>query len=140
MTGYRSKFLRHECARSGCYIDKLPCWDDLITMFPRSIRPMDVDGMVEINGHFLFLEEKQAGKGLESGQGAALRMLSRIPGVTVTVFRPGANTDLEVLVLDGGVPSGFTGVSRTQFFSWCRVWAQEADANPIARPVIRSTA
>ncbi len=127
MTGYRSKFLRHSCQRSGSYIDRLPCWDDLITVFPRNIRPMDVDGMVEIGGQFLFLEEKQAGKGVEAGQGAALRMLSRLPGVTVAIFRPGAASDYEVLLYEDGHGSGFVPATRDQFHSWLRAWALSAD-------------
>lgn len=128
MTGYRSSFLRHKCATGGCYIDRLPCWDDLITVFPRGIRPMDVDGMVEINGHFLFLEEKQAGKGVEVGQGAALRMLARLPQVTVVIFRPGVASDFEVLVYDGTAPTGFVPSTSDEFHGWIRRWAQEADA------------
>lgn len=119
--------MRHRCSRDGCYLSQLPSWDAYIECLPRKIRPTDVDGMVEINGRFLFMEEKQAGKGPEVGQRTALRRLADLPGVTVIFFRPGANSDLEVLIYDGTEPLGFRPCSRNQFRAWLTKWARDAD-------------
>lgn len=126
VTGYRSSFFRHKCATAGCYIDQLPCWDELIQAFPRKIRPTDVDGFVEINGRFLFLEEKQAGKGPDEGQRTALKRLATLPGVTVVFFRP-LSDGLETLIFDGDEPRGWMPCSHNQFYAWLRRWAQRAD-------------
>lgn len=133
MTGYRSRFFRHSCATSGCYVDSLPCWDDMIQCFPRKIRPTDVDGFVEINGEFLFLEEKSAGVAPDNGQRIALRRLAGLPGVTVVFFRPNEPvSDLETLVFDGSEPCGWQPCSTTQFHAWLRRWALAADSKEAA--------
>jgi len=130
MTGYRSKFFRHKCPESGCYIEGLPCWDQLIESFPRKIRPTDVDGFVEINGSFLFLEEKSKGVafGNHGGQFSALKLLSRLPGVTVAYFREGEVTDFEVLILDGTNQQSIRPCSKNQFFAWLHNWTVRADS------------
>jgi hypothetical protein len=128
MTGYSSSFFRHKCADRGCYYAQLPCWDDIIDCFPRRIRPTDVDGLVEINGHFLFLEEKRAGVSPDEGQRRALLGLSRTPGFTVVFFRPGARSELEVLILGDGDPQGWQPMTRVAFLDWIRGWAEAADA------------
>lgn len=131
MSGYRSKFFRHDCESQGCYCDQLPCWDDLIEAFPRRIRPTDVDGMVEINGHVLFLEEKRAGKGLEEGQRRALAALSSRPDITTVFFRP-LGGDLEVLIYGEGPPKGWQRRSRDWFVWWLSAWADHADSSTAA--------
>ncbi len=127
MSGYRSSFLRHRCDNSGCYIDNLPCWDDLIECFPRKIRPTDVDGLVEINGQILILEEKCAGAGPDEGQRRALRALAQRPGVTTVFFRPGHRSELEVLILGQGDPIGWQPRTREWFRAWLRNWSAAAD-------------
>jgi hypothetical protein len=127
MTGYICKDFRHECADKGCYIKQLPSWDDLIECFPGKIKPTDIDGMVEINGNFLFLEEKSAGATVSDAQGLALRLLAMTADVTVAVFRPGKTSDLEVLIYDGFPPyNGYQPYSRQQFKNWLHAWAEAA--------------
>lgn len=131
MTGYRSKFFRHNCDdRQACYVESLPLWDDLIECFPRNIRPTDIDGMVEINNHFLFLEEKSAGKHIEEGQRRALQNLAARQDVTVILFRPGAKSDLEVLMFPE--PNGWEPRSRDEFKTWLRDWAASVDVPAVA--------
>lgn len=115
--------MRHDCGLRGCYLEQLPPWDDYIECFPRNIRPTDVDGMVEIDGRFLFMEEKQAGVPLQTGQRIALRRLADFHGITVVIFRPGVTADLEVLIYDGSPPQGFQPYTRDQFKSWLTNWA-----------------
>lgn len=131
MTGYRSSFFRHDCSKRGCYVDQLPSWNDLIEAFPRGIRPTDVDGMVEINGHVLFMEEKSEGKSLEPGQKYALDALASRPGITVLCMRPHLD-GMEVLILGMGEPKGWQHVTRQQLIDWLRWWATRADRNDTA--------
>lgn len=127
MTGFRSKFLRHKCARDGCYVEQLPLWDDLIAALPAGMRPTDVDGLLEIGGHFLFLEEKRAGAGPDEGQRRALRALARLPNHTVVLFRPGRNSEQEVLLYTpAGEPQGWQPWTRERLLKWVGTWAAVA--------------
>lgn len=126
MTGYRSLFFRHDCSRDGCQIESLPQWDDLIAAFPRNIRPTDIDAMVEINGRFLFIEQKAAGGSLINGQRRALARLGDQPNTTVVVLRQTATEDFfDVLTFPN--PTGFHTVTRAVFIAWLTTWAQHAD-------------
>lgn len=127
MSGYKSSFFRGQAGPETS-------WDDLITCFPRSIRPTDIDGMVEIDGRFLFLEEKGKNVGFTNrGQRLAFMRLSGLPGVTVVCFREGHLSDLEVLVFRNGragaflgdEPQGFEPCSRDQFKQWLSDWASK---------------
>lgn len=130
MTGYRSQYFRHDCSKKDCYYEQLPCWDDLIECFPRGIRPTDIDGMVEIQGNVLFLEEKRRGAGPDEGQRRALRAVSRRQGITVAFFRPGKSSELEVLIFNQDEPNGWQPFTREQFGHWLTYWAKDADGNP----------
>jgi hypothetical protein len=128
MTGYRSHYFRHTCDKSTCYIDQLPWWDDLIGCFPRNIRPTDIDGGVEINGHILILEEKARGKSLETGQRRFLKALTERPKTVVVVFRPGIRSDMQVLMFGHNQPAdGYWDVSRDWLLNWLRQWVAQAE-------------
>lgn len=127
VTGYASSYYRHKCAVNGCYYESLPNWDDFILAFPRSIRPTDIDGMVEINGHFLFLEEKREGKALDAGQFHAFKALAQQPRTTIAFIRPSSLGDLEVLTWEDGEPSGWQTRDRIWFADWLHMWATRAD-------------
>lgn len=131
VTGYRSQFFRHECGKHGCYVEQLPSWDDLIECFPRGIRPTDVDGMVEINGNVLILEEKGEGVGPDEGQRRALKVLSDMPQVTVLYMRPRGDR-MQVLVLGEGDAQGWQDVTRDDLKRWLRWWAARADRKTVA--------
>jgi len=125
MTGYISKHFRHQCDDQGCYITQLPSWDDLLPSFPRGIRPTDIDGMVEINDHVLFIEEKRAGVAPDEGQRRAMYALATRERVTVVFIRPGRTTDLQVLIFPN--PDGWKEVGREWFKQWLTEWAESAD-------------
>lgn len=127
MTGFRHSSFRYKCTNSGCYIQNLPSWDYLDGSFPRGIIPTDIDGMVEVNGHFLFIEQKGPGAAPNTGQSAAFRALSMLPNVKVAIIRPGANTELELNVLSDGVGTYFQPISRDDFVEFCRAWSADAD-------------
>jgi hypothetical protein len=127
MTGYRSLFFRHDCKTQGCQIETLPYWDDFIAAFPRGIRPTDIDAMVEINGHFLFIEQKGAGVSLGNGQRRALAALAAQPNTTVLVMRPVSDTGsiLEILMFPN--PTGYQTVPRASLINWLTAWARNAE-------------
>lgn len=132
MTGYRSRYLRHDCCGGeNCYIAQLPNWDDIIDCFPGAIRPTDVDGLVEIGGRLLVMEEKRPGVGPDEGQRLALKQLALHDGVTVVYFRPKSGVvevgaDMEVLTIIGGEPSGWQDCTREAFLDWLRDWSARA--------------
>lgn len=128
MPGYRCKFWRYDCEKRGCYVTSLPSWDDLLDAFPRDIRPTDIDGVVEINGHVLILDQKSAGKTFEEGQRRAYEALRERPKTTIVGIREGANTELEVIVLAHDLPgTGWQPVTRQWLRAWLREWAIGAD-------------
>lgn len=142
MTGYRSRFFRHQCdGGQHCYYEQLPEWDDLIEeCFPRQIRPTDIDGMVEINDHFLFLEQKHCGAGPNEGQRRALRRLSKRSDVTVVFFRPesdGQTEQLQVLIFDRSQSTGWQSRSREWLKDWLRAWCAAAERGPTTADEMR---
>lgn len=129
VTGYKSRHFRHDCGRRGCYIDQLPSWDELIDVLPRGIRPTDVDGVIEINHHFLFLEEKGAGVGLNNtGQRVLLQRLAELPRVRVVVFRPAA-CGLQTITFPD--PHGWVDRSVPEFLGYVSEWCRWTDAQPV---------
>lgn len=126
MTGFRSSKMRWDCASKGCYHESLPCWDDINDAFPGAIRPTDIDGMVEINDHVLFIEQKQLGASIERGQVRAFKALSRKPSQTVLVIRDGVRTELEILLFRRGEANGWQDVTRSDLLVWLQLWARKA--------------
>ncbi|MFT3871097.1 MAG: hypothetical protein QM714_00390 [Nocardioides sp.] len=129
MTGYRCSKFRWDCSMDGCYHESLPDWEDICTtVFPRGIYPTDVDGMVEMNGHLLFLEQKGPGVGIDTGQRLAMRHLANLSTkVTVLFMRPGKASDLEVLLYRRDVEAmGWQPWTRPQLLDWLRHWAGRA--------------
>jgi hypothetical protein len=128
MTGFMSSKFRHDCALRGCYNASLPNWDELLEgVFPRKVWPTDVDGFVELNDHFLFLEQKGEGVSLTTGQRLALFRLSTRARVTVAFFRPGRQSDYEVLIVTDGTTDGFRPCSKDQFKAWLMRWVAQAE-------------
>lgn len=64
--------IRHDCAKLGCYKDVcIPNWelfDGCFDAKSQKIKVSDVDGVVEINGHLLWLEWKRRCEELSVGQ------------------------------------------------------------------------
>lgn len=127
MTGYGSAFYRYDCEKRGCQNLALPNWDDLLSAFPRGIRPTDVDGLVEIRGNFLFMEQKGLGVPLGNGQRRALAALGEQPRTTVVVVREHDTQSDELEVLKFPNPQGFRTVNRSTFRAWLAAWAEAAD-------------
>lgn len=98
-------------------------------VFPRGITPSDVDGVVEINSRFLWLEWKSETKRVPKGQ---LMMLTRrtqdSPKDTVfIIFGPKyAPTKLQI-IRDGKVGK-LRNVSIIELRDYCDRWARWAEA------------
>lgn len=61
-------------------------WEFLNDCFPRNIRPTDLDGFVEINGHALILEHKQIGQQIPYGQDKAFKEIPKKNKIRAIVF------------------------------------------------------
>ena len=131
MSGYISSDFRHNCERDGCLQDRAPSFEWMRDCFPRGIMPSDLDGVVEINGHVLFIEAKGCGGSLIAGSGQArlLRVLSRFPNATVWLIRETEDAGIfECLYRNGETePSGWERYTVTEMQTWLREWAAHAD-------------
>jgi hypothetical protein len=77
--------IRWDC-RNGCFNELMrPKIEAFAECFPRNIGMMDIDGTVELNGHFLFLEFKTSGD-LNAGQHYYFTRLTRLPRVEAWVI------------------------------------------------------
>lgn len=66
-------------------LDNIWDWREYANCFPRNIYPTDIDGMIEINNHFLFVETKLPHAPMPTGQRIALERLSQLPRVVVLI-------------------------------------------------------
>jgi len=81
------------------YRDRAPDWSPLNACFGNSgIRPSDLDGMIERNGYFLFLESKPLDGVMfpKTGQRLALMRLDRMPGALVVVLRGWPGPEMKI--------------------------------------------
>lgn len=60
-------------------------WDFLVSAFPRNIKPMDWDGVVEINHRFLVFETKEPGREIPGGQEICLKRAVMTGRFTVVI-------------------------------------------------------
>jgi hypothetical protein len=122
--------MKWNCQVDGCYRDQLPDWSPFNDCFPRTgIRITDIDGMVEIGGHFLFIEWKRPGSEVPDGQMKAFQRLTNHPGITVLIVW-GDTTDNPTAwrVIHGGDTSKPTRLNFDQFYRSVTEWATAADS------------
>lgn len=85
---------RGACSPGGCFLDCQPYWNWEAGVFPRGIISMDVDKLVEVNGHHLYVEEKTHGAPTEPAQLQCLVSAARKPNSTlIVVWSNGPDTD-----------------------------------------------
>jgi len=70
-----------ELVRRNCQID----FAQLQGILPYGIVPCDIDGVIEINGNFLFIETKFGPIDMPRGQKLMYEHLSRMPNTTVVL-------------------------------------------------------
>jgi hypothetical protein len=88
--------LRWDCERQGCFNKlKRPKIEVFAGCFPGRINFGDVDGVVEINGHFLYLEWKPSTTALPTGQRILIEKRTR-DGVSTYLIVAGNAETMEV--------------------------------------------
>ena len=102
--------------RGGCFLQETPSFElnaRLKTMTPARECPADIDFFNERNGHFIFGEYKRGEEPFAGGAARGMRMLKRMPGVTLWLIRVhdgerivvtdiGARENNDRIVVDGG--------------------------------------
>ena len=124
--------------RWDCHPDKDGCYrrlgqPDLTLLdecFPGRIAMTDVDGLVEINGRFLFLEWKRQGE-VPAGQRIMFERLTRHPEFTVLVILgdPASMAAERYDVFQGGRRRGWRDCDLPELRRHVRAWARRASAS-----------
>lgn len=109
-------------------------WTPLNDSFDRGIKVTDIDGYVEVNNHFLFIEGKSHKTMLPTGQRFALRRESRRAKSTVIVIT-GAPPDIIYGWFVRGEFANELEVRKYKgdyeaFAAFVRLWFQFADGRP----------
>ena len=136
MSSTSSGNMRWDCPADGCYVPHIPDWSPFNGCFPRDgIRISDIDGMVEVGNHFLFIEWKMPKATVPEGQLKALTRLTRLPGITVLIVWGKTTTTPECWqVIHGGEVPGASTVDHDALLRFITEWATSADTNPQPRP------
>ena len=122
--------MRWDCSpdKDGCY-RRLgqPDLTVLDECFPGRIAMTDVDGLVEINGQFLFIEWKRRGD-VPAGQRIMFERLTRYPEFTVLVVLgdPGTMAAERYDVFRRGQRRGWRDCSLPELKRHVRAWADRA--------------
>jgi hypothetical protein len=96
--------------------------------FPGNSMPSDIDCVVAINGHVLFIEQKRGGGCVRGGQARLLRVLERFPDAAVWLIRETTDPDVfECIYRDGDtLPSGWHPYTIRQMQTWLTTWSTAA--------------
>jgi len=85
--------LIHNCERDGCFNKRhRPRIEDFGDCWPGKIGMGDLDGIVEVGGHFLVLEWKSVEKDIPRGQDIMYKRMTVNPDYTVVVVCGDAET------------------------------------------------
>jgi hypothetical protein len=113
------------------YRDAAWDWSCLDGCFSGSIRPTDIDGLVERKGHALFLEAKPPNGYLTVGQELTFKSLSRKPLLCAIVFfgEDGKPPSIERIDLyQNGVCRSLGGASFGLLLEVVSSWYKHADS------------
>lgn len=104
-------------------------WKRLSQAFSGSIRPCDIDGIVEVNGFFLILEAKPADAlPPDGGQRRVLEELARLPRFTVLVLYGDPGTGSAVRWQRIGSKENSRPCSMSDVIAFCAEWEAKARA------------
>ena len=127
--------LRWQCSQHGCYNDKLRLKFGVFKdCLPGKISFTDIDGTVEVNGYFLFIEWKSGmPSDLSAGQRIYLERLTRLSHRIKAVLAAGDAETMEVshirVIANGSVgqwePIDIAGLKQR-----IRVWSNRAVSMP----------
>ena len=84
----------------------------------------DVDGIVEVSGHFLLLEWKHRATNIPTGQSRMYCMMTREPRFTVLCVAGSAETMVvtHAQVFRGGSSGGWQPHTLAEVMHWVRCW------------------
>ncbi len=109
--------------------------EEFAQCFPRGIRFGDVDGMVEINNHFLFIECKSGNQEIPRGQWMSLVRLARQPRTSVWILWRDQETKrithAQNMRVDAtGMPSRRVSVTNELVIERMKAWAERVQKAP----------
>lgn len=93
------------------------------------IKPTDIDGLVERNEHFLFLETKSIGAQIPVGQERAFKALVKVAKATVIVVWGSQNNPVAYKFYNSQFPDGYMDNNATlqQFRNLVKAWFSVAN-------------
>lgn len=97
MSNDGSNPMRHDCVVKGCFNKKKrPKIERFAKCFPRKIAMSDIDGVVEQNGRFMFLEWKSHQGDLSYGQRTTFEKMTLVSGKFFVIVICGNAETMEV--------------------------------------------
>tara|TARA_A100000171_G_scaffold5149_1_gene4267 strand:- start:4502 stop:4915 length:414 start_codon:yes stop_codon:yes gene_type:complete len=121
--------IRWLCKQNGCYLTKChPKIEEFAGCFPGKTAMSDIDGVIEINGYFMFMEWKGDGGRLHLGQEILLQQLTRVSDKIVAYVLYGNSVTMEVQMMTriyGGRSETYR-VSLEQVKDLFRKWTRMA--------------
>lgn len=126
--------LRWNCEFQGCWNKiKRPRIEDFAADFPRNIGMTDIDGSVELNGHFIFLEWKDYPVDtIPQAQGLYFERLTRVSDFIIAYFVHGDAARMEAysfrFMWQGRLSSVYPCTMQTlhdRFQKWSKWTAQK---------------
>ena len=89
--------IRWRCQSNGCYLTEChPKIEVFADCFPNRIAMSDIDGVVEINGHFIFMEWKGHGGKLTDGQKTLINRMTALSEKVIFFVVYGDSKTMEV--------------------------------------------
>lgn len=137
--------IRHDCETGGCWNAQYrPNIEFFYHALPRKITMSDIDGVVEVNGSFLFLEWKSHKGELPVGQRILAKNLTGLSTkITYVVVQhdPGNPMLVEhVMVVHGGKFGGWEECDMDGLFARVERWAKKVDIRAVTSSEARVAA
>lgn len=128
--------IRWNCTVQGCFnYHRHFDIEHFAQCFPRSIGLTDLDGFVEVGGHFLIAEFKDRNANLTEGQRIAFeRLTAASPRITVLVVRCEYRSSevFELKVIREGNSAPWRPCTLDQLTAYLSQWASRCDGERVA--------
>jgi len=114
------------------FLDKLWPWDWVNDCFGGKIRPTDIDGTVERNGFFLYLEGKSIGQELPTGQEIYFKNLTYKLGhgtVALILWARIVGDPIMFQMIYEGKVSPIKNCTKEAIRIFCRKWYAHAESH-----------
>jgi len=124
--------LRWKCEEKGCFRNLCPMLGAFDDCFPGKIGMSDVDGVVEISGHFLFLEWKAEGGSVSTGQRIMYERLTALSDKMTVIVVNGHPRTMEikqVQVYRAGKGGPFEACSFDELKMRMKCWVARVRSN-----------